>query len=95
MRILREDAPCMGWCVLKDAPYETKMEDGIVAGWMIAVAPGFMETWVKVRRGGKSGLHRARWWVTPTARFSGKGQCHRKQTAPADSVRQGKGETAR
>ena len=38
---------------------------------------------------GRSGLHRTRWWATPT-RGDPRDQCHRKQTAPGFG---GKGET--
>lgn len=40
---------------------------------------------------GRSGLHRTRWWVTPT-RGNPRDQCHRKQTAVAPRSG-GKGET--
>ena len=44
-----------------------------------------------VRCRGRSGLHRTRWWATPT-RGNPRDQCHRKQTATA--LRSGgKGET--
>ncbi len=53
-------------------------EDEFVAGAMIAAALGLRRHGGATRRcglgpgtchGGKSGLHRARWWVTPTVRY--------------------------
>ena len=68
-----------------------------MADWMIATAPGLMATWdLRACRGGKSGLRRARWWVTPTARLIRVGKVPQKTNRHGvTSVRRGKGETVR
>ena len=71
------------------------VEGGGSLGWRFTGSAGrpLPGAWGNLRPpgGGKSGLHRARWWVTPTTRrlrgslacplAEGSGKCNRKQTA--------------
>ncbi len=73
------------------------MVSEFVAGAMIAVAPRPEPqdregnrtdpgARVEEERGGKSGLHRARWWVTPTARsLAGPGRDSATENKPPRS----------